>query len=366
MHPLVCWNIIHDICTSYSSRDATATGLSSASAVNEEKWNGLHTFRTQMAELVIKPSLEHSIMTLHDIYNGTGNSSTSSSNNNDFIRKEELIMVREKLQNMVGIWMELNCFDSITLADEMKRLVLRLVKEDGSGDGIGKNKTSASASSASASASAPAPADKGIAAATSTAAPVKEESTVEKKEETVQEPAPIDTTTAVSVKEEVNPDVNNAPDDDEGPDFDMGDADGGDAGDADAGATGPMETSEDEAAAAASPKVKEDEDQVMTDKDDVSVPIPAVKEEPKEDNVEITKDATTPVASDADSDTSPTKAIKEEEKKKPVVVKEFDFESQVCGVVTAIYWTCLGSLRYFITCVHHVVFDDTLQILSFC
>eukprot|EP01083_Nonionella_stella_P315194 1137801_1 len=85
VHPLVCWNIIHDICTSYSSRDATGP-----SAANEEKWNGLHTFRTQMAETVIKPSLEHAIITLHNILSG------NSSNNNDFIRKEELIMVKKK------------------------------------------------------------------------------------------------------------------------------------------------------------------------------------------------------------------------------------------------------------------------------
>lgn len=113
---VVAWNIVHDICISYS---AIAVG-----GGDEGKWNSFSSFRGSLAESVIRPALEDLLSALQ-----------SGSRAGDPTALQNLLKVRDNLKTMVNLWDEQNCFDSPTLTDEIRRLVIKIGKEDGSGSG---------------------------------------------------------------------------------------------------------------------------------------------------------------------------------------------------------------------------------------
>lgn len=115
---LVAWNIVHELCIEYSSSAGVGAGA------NEVKWNALSSFRSALAESTIRPALENLLSTLQ-----AGNSTIAAG------QLQTMLKMRDNLKNMSNVWDQANCFDSPTLLDEIKRLVAKIGKEDGSGSG---------------------------------------------------------------------------------------------------------------------------------------------------------------------------------------------------------------------------------------
>lgn len=76
-----------------------------------------------MGETVIRPGLESLRVLLHNAH--------KNSNSTNDLTMSMLIKVRDNIKGMVLIWQDLNCFDSPTLMIEIKRLVAKVVLEDG-------------------------------------------------------------------------------------------------------------------------------------------------------------------------------------------------------------------------------------------
>jgi hypothetical protein len=125
---VVVWNIVHDLCIAHSSissgSGSSSGGSASASAGGDQgKWNSFSSFRGSLGESVVRPALEDLQSTLES---GAAASAVPLQN---------MLKVRDNLQNMVQMWKQVNCFDSPTLVDEIRRLVVKIGKEDGSGAG---------------------------------------------------------------------------------------------------------------------------------------------------------------------------------------------------------------------------------------
>ena len=127
---VVVWNIVHDLCIAHSSISSGSGSSSGGSASgsgggsgDQGKWNSFSSFRGSLGESVVRPALEDLQSTLES---GAAASAVPLQN---------MLKVRDNLQNMVQMWKQVNCFDSPTLVDEIRRLVVKIGKEDGSGAG---------------------------------------------------------------------------------------------------------------------------------------------------------------------------------------------------------------------------------------
>lgn len=133
-HLLVTWNILHELCISGSSTAAslhgggpTATAVTTITTKNDDDenndddnvWLQRKEIRESIGESVILPGMEFlyksSLLPL------------SKSNGNETAMF--LWQVREKIKSMLGIWQDLDSFESPTLLAEMKRLVLKMFQQ---------------------------------------------------------------------------------------------------------------------------------------------------------------------------------------------------------------------------------------------
>lgn len=133
-HLLVTWNILHELCISGSSTAAslhgggpTATAAATTITKNDDDenydddnvWLQRKQIRESIGESVILPGMEFlyksSLLPL------------SKSNGNE--TATFLWQVREKIKFMLGIWQDLDSFESPTLLAEMKRLVLKMFQQ---------------------------------------------------------------------------------------------------------------------------------------------------------------------------------------------------------------------------------------------
>ncbi len=312
-HPIVCWNVIHETCTSYSAHD-TMGGF------NEEKWtsSSLHDFRVSMAESVIRPGLEHLLSLLRAQPRGSINSNNSNSN------IQGALLVRDKLQNMAQIWQQLNCFDSITLVDELKRLILKIVQEEGSSAGDGTSSTDADADANAIPVRANDVTQPSTSASSSTDA--KESVTLPQSQggpTTAKSDAPmqLDETPTVeneTVDFEMGNDDDDDRDDNNDPSISM---DGNDKKNAD-GDTNV------ESSSATVPTTPQDEEEIMT--------APSIDIEKGSLDVSMEENMDDKEEDKGDNETSPSKVETKEREKEKMIVKEFDFESEVRVVVCSV------------------------------
>ncbi len=298
---------------------------------NEEKWtsSSLHDFRVSMAEVVIRPGLEHllSFLRSQPVGSLSVNSSVQHVQHAGNSKIQGALLVRDKLQNMAQVWQQLNCFDSVTLVDELKRLILKIVNEEGS-DSSGANNDDETTSSPST-----------IAASTGvdvdTAMPPS--SALEKSDSIIA------TKSDAPTQQDEAPTVEN-----ETMDFEMGndddnddDENNADDNNNDQSATmdniASAESSSAVAAVVVSTAASQDDEEITAapssdnEKGSLDVSMSMSMEENMDgeghDRGLKSADSTTT------TETSPSKAENKEKEKEKVIVKEFDFESEVRSCV---------------------------------
>lgn len=116
-HLLVTWNILHELLISGSSLGGSTVPVAANSAVSYETelWLQRKEIRESLGESVIRPGMEFLIDCLK-----------KEQPHQQQQRKEMILQVREKVKNMLDIWEELDAFQSPTLLEEMKRLILKM------------------------------------------------------------------------------------------------------------------------------------------------------------------------------------------------------------------------------------------------
>jgi hypothetical protein len=120
-HLLVTWNILHELLISGSSLGGSTVPVAANSAVSYENelWLQRKEIMEALGESVIRPGMEFLIDCL------------KKEQPYQQQEKEMILQVKEKVKQMLGVWEELDAFQSPTLLEEMKRLILKMDFEKG-------------------------------------------------------------------------------------------------------------------------------------------------------------------------------------------------------------------------------------------